>query len=161
MELSKIMRFVLYEGSKQKVPLRQELIFLDNYIQLMRMRVADKKVDITVDIPQAIPDREIPPLMMITFVENAFKHGVSYQHESFIEVKVSIDGDSLLFSCRNSKAEIPNQEKGGVGLANVRKRLNLLYDHSYSLSIRDAADVYAVELTIPILLKSPETNTQT
>ena len=160
LELSKMMRFVLYEGNKKMVPLNRELDFLRHYITLMQLRYTDK-VSITLDLPTEVPDKSIPPLILISFVENAFKHGVSYQHESFIEVKVSIDGDSLLFSCRNSKAEIPNQEKGGVGLANVRKRLNLLYDHSYSLSIKDATDVYAVELTIPIPLTSSETNIQT
>jgi sensor histidine kinase YesM len=59
--------------------------------------------------------------------------------------------DGLLrFSCRNSKADVPNQEKGGVGLANVRKRLNLLYEHNYALRIQDNPDVYTVELTIPL-----------
>lgn len=149
-ELSKIMRFVLYEGSKQKVPLRQELIFLDNYIQLMRMRVTDKKVDITVDIPQAIPDREIPPLMMITFVENAFKHGVSYQRHSFIDINIQITDDHLIFFIRNSKVPQNEDRHGGLGLKNVKRRLELIYGTNYTLDIKDEENTYTVNLTLPL-----------
>ena len=149
-ELSKIMRFVLYEGSKQKVPLRQELIFLDNYIQLMRMRVADKKVDITVDIPQAIPDREIPPLMMITFVENAFKHGVSYQQHSFIHINIQIIDNQLHFVCSNSKVPQGEDLHGGLGLQNAKRRLELIYGRTYHLDIRDEENTYTVNLTLPL-----------
>ena len=128
-ELSKMMRFVLYEGNKQGVPLSREMDFIRHYVTLMQLRYTDK-VRITLDLPAEVPDRQIPPLILITFIENAFKHGISYQHESFIEVKVAVEGESLHFTCRNSKAESSNEEKGGVGLANVRKRLNLLYDNT-------------------------------
>jgi len=161
-ELSKMMRFVLYEGNKQVVPLSRELEFIRTYINLMQLRYSDK-VKIAVDLPASVPDKMIPPLLLISFVENAFKHGVSYQRESFIEVKVAVsDGPlavnqnlnvqspMLTFACRNSKAETPNQEKGGVGLANVRKRLNLLFGSNYTLDIQDGADVYNVELVIPL-----------
>ena len=153
-ELSKMMRFVLYEGDKRGVPLGRELDFIRTYIKLMQLRYTDK-VKITLDLPADVPDRTIPPLMLISFIENAFKHGVSYQHESFIDIKVSTEDNTLQFSCRNSKADTsPSGGKqegvGGVGLANVRKRLNLLYDHNYQLRINDAADIYTVELNIPL-----------
>ena len=149
LELSKMMRFILYEGDKKGVPLTREFDFIRNYVTLMRLRFTDK-VRITVDLPAQVPDKQIPPLMLITFIENAFKHGISYQHESFIDVKASIEGDQLHFSCRNSKAEKPNEEKGGVGLANVKQRLKLLYDNNYALKIQDSPDVYSVQLTIPL-----------
>jgi hypothetical protein len=149
LELSKMMRFVLYEGDKKGVPLSREFDFIRNYITLMKLRYTDK-VKISVDLPVEVPDRQIPPLMLITFIENAFKHGISYQHESFINVKVDIESAKLRFSCRNSKADKPNEEKGGVGLQNVKQRLNLLYDDNYTLNIQDEADVYNVELTIPL-----------
>lgn len=149
-ELSNMMRFVLYEGNKQGVPLMKEMEFIRTYVKLMQLRFTDK-VRITLEIPTEVPERSIPPLMLISFIENAFKHGVSYQRESFIEIKISLEGDSLCFLCRNSKADIPNLEKGGVGLANVRKRLSLIYDHNYTLRIHDDADVYTVELNIPII----------
>lgn len=149
-ELSKMMRFVLYEGDKQGVPLSKEMAFIRTYVNLMQLRYTDK-VSITVDIPTEVPERSIPPLMLISFIENAFKHGISYQHKSFIEIRIALEGDRLCFTCRNSKADMPNPEKGGVGLANVRKRLNLLYDHNYKLRIQDDADIYTVELNIPMI----------
>ncbi len=149
LELSKMMRFILYEGDKKGVPLTREFDFIRNYVTLMRLRYTDK-VRITMELPTQVPDKQIPPLMLITFIENAFKHGISYQHESFIDVKTSIKGDQLHFTCRNSKAEKPNEEKGGVGLANVRKRLHLLYDNRYTLQIQDETDIYNVQLTIPL-----------
>ena len=151
-ELSKMMRFVLYEGDKQGVPLSRELDFIRYYVALMQLRYTDK-VRITLDLPQEVPERQVPPLIFITFIENAFKHGVSYQHESFIEVKAAVENEKLRFTCSNSKVEKPNEEKGGVGLANVRKRLDLLYAHDYTLRFNDVTDVYTVELVIP--LKSP------
>ena len=152
LELSKMMRFVLYEGNKHDVPLSREFDFIRNYITLMRLRYTDK-VSISVDLPTEIPDCRIPPLMLITFIENAFKHGVSYQKDSFIDIKVAIN-DRLHFTCRNSKANgqqpTANSQQGGVGLTNVRQRLKLLYDDNYTLNIKDNADTYDVELVIPL-----------
>ena len=151
LELSKMMRFVLYEGNKQGVPLSREMDFVRHYIALMKLRYTDK-VRITTDLPQEVPDRQIPPLILITFIENAFKHGVSYQNDSFIEVKIAIEDERMAFTCRNSKTGMTgsNEKKGGVGLANVRKRLNLLYPHDYTLRIKDAPDAFIVELNIPL-----------
>ena len=148
-ELSKIMRFVLYEGSKQKVPLRQELLFLDNYINLMKMRITDN-VALNVDMPDILPDSDIPPLMLITFVENAFKHGVSYQQPSFIDISVNIHDNRLLFTCRNSKIPNGEDQHGGVGLKNVMRRLELIYGNDYTLDFDDAPDCYSVKLEIPL-----------
>ena len=154
LELSKMMRFVLYEGDKKGVPLSREFDFIRHYITLMKLRYTDK-VSITVDLPNEVPDRQIPPLMLITFIENAFKHGISYQHASFIDINIEVAKPAsptphLLFTCRNSKADKPHEEKGGVGLQNVKQRLNLLYGNNYTLNIQDAPDVYQVELTIPL-----------
>ena len=152
-ELSKIMRFVLYEGSKQKVALRQELMFLENYIELMKMRFTDH-VTISVNLPDLIPDREIPPLLLITFVENAFKHGVSYQQQSFVDIDISLDDTFLHFTCRNSKVAkaegTANPSEHGVGLQNAQRRLDLLYGNSYMLDINDAEDTYTVTLKLPL-----------
>ena len=148
-ELSKMMRFILYEGDKHGVPLSREFDFIRNYITLMRLRFTDK-VKITVDLPDEAPDKTVPPLMLISFIENAFKHGISYQHPSFIDAKVTIGDGKLHFTCRNSKADRPNQEKGGVGLANVKQRLKLLYDNNFTLNIQDNPDTYHVELMIPL-----------
>ena len=154
LELSKMMRFVLYEGNKQGVPLSRELDFIRHYVTLMQLRYTDK-VRISMDLPQEVPDRQIPPLILITFIENAFKHGISYQRESFIEVTVSVEDEMLRFSCRNSKADTPlnspeGGKKGGVGLENIRRRLNLIYDKQYSLKLKSEPDTYTVELALPL-----------
>ena len=120
----------------------------------MQLRYTDK-VKINLDLPTQVPDKTVPPLMLISFIENAFKHGVSYQHESFIDIKVELieplpQETHLHFTCRNSKAERPNEMKGGVGLVNVKKRLDLLYDKNYTLSIKDDTDTYFVELILPL-----------
>jgi LytS/YehU family sensor histidine kinase len=149
LELSKMMRFILYEGDKSGVPLTREFDFIRHYVTLMQLRYTDK-VDIRTDLPDEAPDKTVPPLMLISFIENAFKHGISYQHQSFVHIKVEVIDDHLHFTCRNSKAEIPNQEKGGVGLTNVKQRLHLLYDNNYTLKIQNQPDSYNVELTIPL-----------
>ena len=151
LELSKMMRFVLYEGNKKGVPLNREIAFLQNYITLMRLRYTDK-VKINIDIPANLPDKEVPPLMFITFVENAFKHGVSYRQDSFIDVGLSIQqaGEQLSFSCVNSKIPKEEDKHGGVGLQNVKKRLELIYGDRYTLDIKDETETYTVKLTIPL-----------
>ena len=149
LELSKMMRFVLYEGDKKKVPMGREFEFIRHYITLMQLRYTDK-VDVQVDLPAEVPDCQLPPLMLVTFIENAFKHGISYQHDSFIHIKADIKDATLHFECKNSKADNPNKEKGGVGLANVKQRLNLLYGENYTLNIQDEPDTYNVELQIPL-----------
>ncbi len=154
LELSKMMRFILYEGDKNGVPLTREFDFIRHYVTLMRLRYTDK-VRIEVDLPDEVPDKTIQPLMLISFIENAFKHGISYQRPSFIEIKASVSSSRLHFTCHNSKADTPNQEKGGVGLANVKQRLQLLYDNNFTLNIHETPETYTVELNIPL---TPNTN---
>lgn len=171
LELSKMMRFVLYEGNKKGVPLDREIAFLQNYITLMKLRYTDK-VRITVDLPQALPNKEVPPLMFITFVENAFKHGVSYRQASFIDISIAIEAanhhgltrtespesdtasgnqmQKLAFRCSNSKIPASEDKHGGVGLTNVKQRLDLIYGKDYTLDIKDEAETYTVNLTIPL-----------
>ena len=152
LELSKMMRYVLYEGDKQVIPLQREIDFLKTYISLMRLRYTDK-VKISVEIPDRIPDAGIPPLLLITFVENAFKHGISYQQESFIQLKMSLDDDRLKFFCKNSKVTVKEgdgENAGGVGLANVKQRLELLYGENYTLDFDEAENTYEVLLLLPL-----------
>jgi len=83
-------------------------------------------------------------------VENAFKHGVSYRQESFINVAVRIEESRLVFVCKNSRIPKEEDKHGGVGLANVKQRLDLIYGKDYALDIKDEPDVYTVTLTIPL-----------
>lgn len=161
-ELSKMMRHILYEGSKKLIPLTREVEFLNLYVQLMRLRYT-RKVHINVDVPPQLPELKLPPLMLIIFVENAFKHGISYREESFIDIKVRVENKRLLFSCCNSK---PTQvqrtnEKGGMGLQNVRQRLELLYDNDYTLDINDGEKTYEVKLDIPMQTRLPDAEVET
>lgn len=159
-ELSKMMRYILYEGSNRLIPVQREMQFLNNYVLLMRLRYPDK-VSITFDAPSAVPDLLLPPLLLIIFVENAFKHGISYCNDSFINISFRIEGGRLVFKCRNSKNMNRNCEKGGLGLVNVRKRLDLLFAQNYRLDITDGADVYEVTLSLPLAKENVEqANTQ-
>jgi len=146
--LSQIIHYVFDEGNKQFVPLYNELDLIQNYVKLMQLRYADK-VKVTLDLP-LVPARQIPPLILITFVENAFKYGVSEQQESFVEIKASVEADKLKFICRNSKTGQPIEEKDCTNVDNVRKRLNLLYDLEYSFRIEDEPQTNTVEFIITL-----------
>lgn len=151
-ELSKMMRYILYEGDKKYIPVQREALFLNNYIELMRLRYSSR-VSISLDMPEMMPDVMLPPLLLIIFVENAFKHGVSYAAPSFIDIKVEVTQDKLKFRCRNSRQEQKPDEKkkkGGVGLANARRRLDLLFPNQYSLEIKENDKEYDVQLEIPL-----------
>lgn len=150
-ELSKLMRYVLYEGNNRLTPLSREVQFLNNYVRLMSMRYSDN-VRISLDVPEILPDSLLPPLLLVIFVENAFKHGISYRNKSFVEISLQPHGDRLLFSCRNSRQQKPQDEnmKGGVGLSNVRRRLDLLFPGNYTLDIKEQEDTYTVHLDIPL-----------
>lgn len=150
-ELSKMMRYILYEGNNKLISLTRELQFIDNYVTLMRMRYTDK-VSIRFAKPDVVPDLTLPPLLLIIFVENAFKHGISYRTESFIDINVAVEQGRLLFACSNSTRQHPADEgkKGGMGLANVRRRLDLLFPGKYTLDIVHEDDVYNVRLDMPL-----------
>lgn len=150
-ELSKLMRYVLYEGNNKLTSLSREVQFLRNYVQLMSMRYSDN-VRISLDVPEILPDSMLPPLLLVIFVENAFKHGISYRTKSFVEISLKPQADRLLFNCRNSRQQKPQDEnmKGGVGLSNVRRRLDLLFPGNYTLDIKEQEDTYTVCLDIPL-----------
>lgn len=147
-KLSRLMRYVLYEGTKQNVQLRAGIEFLEHYIDLMRMRYTDK-VDIRFNHPQDVPNVEVPPLLIVSLVENAFKHGVSYNHHSFIHITLDTEPGKLTFTCHNSKHNTEH-EPGGIGLKNVIKRLDLLFPDRYEMKIDDQPQTYFISLTIPI-----------
>lgn len=150
-ELSKLMRYVLYEGNNKLTSLSREVQFLRNYVQLMSMRYTGN-VSISLDVPEVLPDSMLPPLLLVIFVENAFKHGISYRNKSFVEISLKPQADRLLFNCRNSRQQNTQDEnmKGGVGLSNVRRRLGLLFPGNYTLDIKEQEDTYTVHLDIPL-----------
>ncbi len=153
-DLSKMMRYVLYDSEREMISLSADLQFLRNYIELMRIRYTDH-VQITIDAPQTLPEKvAIPPLLLIVFVENAFKHGVSYNHPSFIHISLFYADKKLTTIISNSRNPQPTSptRQGGIGLENVRKRLDLLYGpYGYSLDICQEEERYTVKLVIPTL----------
>ncbi len=148
--LSKLMRYALYEGNKTMAPLQRELDFIRHYVDLMSIRYTDK-VRISVSLPDAVPDVPVPSLLFTTFVENAFKHGVSYRKSSFIEVCVTVDSVSqdVLFRCVNSRKPEAEDCHGGVGLRNAERRLQLIYGSDYALDIDSGVDEYHLTLRLP------------
>ncbi len=149
--LSKLMRYALYEGNNTMAPLQKELEFIRHYVELMRIRYTDK-VRISMSLPPQAGDIMVPSLLFTTFVENAFKHGVSYKTSSFIEVSVRVEETekTVEFLCANSKAPSAAADHcGGVGLENAVKRLGLIYGREYDLKIDDNGEEYRLVLRLP------------
>jgi sensor histidine kinase YesM len=102
-------------------------------------------------LPDQIPDTSIPPLLFTSFVENAFKHGISYQNPTFIDIAFSYTTDYLIFEIRNINHRVKSENRtSGIGIDNARKRLDILYGKKYSLKIEDNIDDFVVILKIPV-----------
>ncbi len=150
--LSTLMRYLLYDSAQNTIELKKEIEFIYSFISLMQLRHSDE-VEVTVLIPEQIPDIKIPPMLFISLLENAFKHGVSYPKKSYIYFEIQIHEKTLNCIIKNSKHKtIANQfdEYAGIGLENIKKSLNLLYDQDYKLDISDKENEFEVNLTIPI-----------
>ena len=150
-ELSKMMRYVLYESGAHELSLQNELTFVENYINLMRIRYTSD-IEIVFNRPQhGTTNVFIPPLLFIVFVENAFKHGVSYKSHSFIHIDVRCADREVRFAVENSRHADSDRKGTGIGLDNVKKRLDLIYGDDYTLRIDTSnPDIYRTELIIPV-----------
>ncbi len=151
-KLSGLMRYLIYESDTKMIDLRKEFEFTRNYIDLMRQRLTSK-VKLDVDIMLNVPDVKIPPLFFIPFIENAFKHGVSYREPSHISIGLKTEGDSIIFECVNSipqQREKESGSEGGVGIQNIQKRLELLYGERAQLLMKTDNAKFFVQLTLPI-----------
>lgn len=153
-ELSHLLRHVLYDSSEKYTTLDKEVEFIDSYIKLMRIRYIDE-VNIEFNTPDIVLCRKIklPPLLLIVLVENAFKHGISYDANSYVKIDIMAFDDELTCIVANSRHEATNSntEHSGIGLSNITRRLNMLFDKRYTLTIDDSdAKRYSVELVIPI-----------
>lgn len=114
----------------------------------MRIRYADT-VQVELSLPERADGVEIPPLVLATFAENAFKHGISYEQPSFVKISLDLDADRVVFQCVNSRAEARKGNGEGIGLQNVRRRLDMLYGSGYTLSVRQEDRSYEVLLSLP------------
>lgn len=150
--MSKMMRYILYEGNNTFIPLQKESDFIHSYISLMRMRYTEM-VKINLNIQKQFPVGEIPPLLLVCFVGNAFKYGISYQYISTIDISLSVENNKIKFCCINSKQSETECEKGGVGLKSVQQRLNLIYPNRHKLVIDDGEKTYSVWLELSLTNK--------
>ncbi|MFZ5939905.1 MAG: sensor histidine kinase [Bacteroidota bacterium] len=149
-KLSSLMRYLLYDTAQENADLNDEIRFMKNYVDLMKLRISSR-VDLQVDFPENIPELKVPPLLFIPVIENAFKHGISYRDPSFIHIRMSIRDKKVLFLVENSirRANMPEVEgHSGIGLENVRKRVALLFPGSHRLDIREEEDRFSVEIEI-------------
>jgi two-component system sensor histidine kinase AlgZ len=159
--LSDILRYMLYECNAEKVSLKQEVLVLQQYISLEKLRYEDR-LDLNFTIEGSLDDKLIAPLIMLPFLENAFKHGASEkQGDAWININLAVRGNVLKFKVSNSKPEqIPaNADKhyGHIGLQNVKKRLDLLYSGAYELKILNDDDAFLVVFELQLShQKKPE-----
>lgn len=154
-ELSRMMRYMLYETSALTVPFHKELEFHRHFVQLMKLR-CDDSVNITyvdIDKNSSYLNKQVPPLIGIVFIENAFKYGISHRHPSYITIKYMEEPGYLIhFHCKNSNFSNEGVQKQGkgLGLVNVRKRLDLLYSDKYKLDIVSTEKDFTVDLYVPL-----------
>ncbi len=150
LKLSKLMRYLLYESENGQTQMSSEIEFMTNYIDLMKLRLS-QKVRLEVDFPKEFKDFSVPPLLFVAFVENAFKHGVSFSAQSFITIGMKFEDKEIHFFTENSLGQPPRAEDlqhSGIGLENVKKRLNLLFADQYELKIDRKVSSFRVDLRI-------------
>jgi two-component system, LytTR family, sensor histidine kinase AlgZ len=151
-KLSQMMRYMIYESNHTKVPLHKEIEYMENYISLERLRLNDQ-IPIMFEVKGNVDNVWITPLIFITFLENAFKHGVSNNNpNAWVNITIELAGGQCIYQVENSKPEDKGEEheKSGIGLQNVQRRLELSYPNKQQLMIEDKADRYHVKLNLTI-----------
>jgi two-component system, LytTR family, sensor kinase len=151
-KLSEMMRYMLYECNERQVALSKEIQYIRNYVDLEKLRQG-QKVRIDFDVHGEITDQMIAPLIFTPFLENSFKHGVNQTSEGFINILLDVQAKSVVLEIENSKPPRhqlvqKSRQSGGIGLVNVRRRLELLYPDNYTLKISDSADKYKIHLAL-------------
>lgn len=149
-KLSLLMRYMLYESNDNEVLLEKEIEYLENYISLQKLRL-DDQTELLFEVRGSVVGKSIAPMLLIPFVENAFKFGISTAKKSFVHIILVIAQDTLVFETHNSihEVNIPVEDGiGGIGLENVRKRLELLYSGKYTLTNGPEGKVYRSRLTL-------------
>lgn len=150
-KLSGMMRYMIYESNAEYVPLKKEIEYLQNCIVLNKLRYADDEIKVNFNYPSQTEDLVIAPMLFISFVENAFKHGVSIGRPSQIDISISVIENQLTFSCQNTiYSFIKMDDNKGIGLENIKRRLELVYPGKYILAIKNDDNKYIVELKIDL-----------
>jgi len=149
LQLSEIMRYYLYESKGEKVPLQKEISILKDYVQLQRIR-SNEKLDFQMRIEGRTDEKYIAPLLLLTLTENAFKHGAKGDPSAcYVHIRMDIVEDGLQFIISNNKGQayVEGQKKG-LGLENLKRRLELLYSGKHHLGICETAADFTVELKL-------------
>lgn len=149
-KLSNILRYMIYQSNEDKVLLANEIRYLQDFIDMQRLRLSSQ-VPVEVEMKGDPAGLRIAPMLLIPFVENAFKHGVSYEEPSWIHIGLEIsEGARLRLRVRNRLLERRVSEKGGVGLGNTLKRLELMYKDAHEITIREQGDEFIADLIIAL-----------
>lgn len=149
-KLSGMMRFVISEAHHDFVSLQKELEYISDYIDLQKMRLQETAL-VALDVSGILPGKRIAPLLLITFIENAFKHGITPGQPSPINIRIRLNGEQLTLEVSNHlSATATGTEKSNIGIENTRNRLRLLYPSSHQLNIREETDRFIVHLTITL-----------
>lgn len=153
-KLSEMMRYMLYECNERRVPLEKEVKYIQNYLDLEALRQSNL-VDIDFKVKGDISKHKIAPLVFIPFLENSFKHGVNHQlSDAYVYATLAVEGDELDFKIENSRStglqNLGPKPQGGIGLINVRRRLELIYPGHHSIDIEDQPHTYTVHLKLKL-----------
>lgn len=150
LELSSLLRYMLYEVSEEKVDLGKEVEMIENYLELQKLR-ADESTRVNFEVKGDLEGRKVAPLLFFPLIENAFKHGVKgVSDAAFVEMKLAVN-DELQFEIRNNKGKIDDMEGGkygGIGLENVKRRLALIYPQQHELKIEETDNEFTVKLKL-------------
>ena len=154
-KISEMMRFMLRENQEEKISLEKDLDYMKNYMGIQQMRLgSNPNFELSTETPDTIsPTLTIAPMLLIPFVENAFKHGISLQSHSFIRLAILLEGNKLIFKLQNSThdriwLDDPEKNNHGIGMSNVKQRLALLYPERHLLSVKEDEQSYNVDLTV-------------
>jgi two-component system, LytTR family, sensor kinase len=150
LKISEMMRYMLYESNEERVPLTKEIEYLNSYIELEKIRYEGQTfVDFTVE--GNTNNKLIAPLLLISFVENIFKHGNIQDIDNQVVISLKVDENQLNFKQKNTIAIHEKDKMGGLGLKNVERRLFLLYHDKYKLNVKNENGIYESELTLKLL----------
>ncbi len=150
LKLSSLMSYMLYESNTPKVSLTKEINYLQNYLDLEKLRFG-QRLSVLFEMEGPIDEVSIPPMILILFVENSFKHGVKNNiHHIVIEISLKVDGGFLFFRIKNPIGENVLKENTGIGLKNARRRLDLLYGNNHQLDVSEKDNEFIVYLKMPV-----------
>ncbi|MCF0064412.1 histidine kinase [Dyadobacter chenwenxiniae] len=151
LKLADLMRYLLYESNSETVHLSKEVLFLEDYIALEKIRHSNAS-RISFESHGSFDFYRVPPFLLVPFVENAFKHGLDTIEEGWVNIRITADESRVNLEVSNSKPQRtrPNAQKGGIGLVNIKKRLDIYYPNQYELKVEDSESVYKIYLSLSL-----------